>query len=301
MEIDIYESVLKNLSKDEKEVLYALKDMVGIHSGACKAEEISDIASANIINHETAEILENKPKKSLEEMRALKRFHIAECYGIPSESLTEEFITDYGTYDKMKWFRNLRKLRDAGTNNGTAVEAIIREDYRNDRLTTITQAEKHRICLELLKICTPIKDIDNRDKYKADVVKSCLESPVSMKYLQNLVPKMARVFDNTDASRSAKKSGLKTIKSKLGLLNSALSGTYGIKFKAIDKNCRQYHLVGSFDSEDAPKLPVYQTREGPFYESGEDMRYGYSKLSSDELEIAPSSDIQLRQELFDIV
>ena len=56
-----------------------------------------------------------------------------------------------------------------------------------------------------------------------------LNSPESIKYLQNLVPKMARVFDNTDASRSAKKSGLKSNKAKLGLLNSALFATYGIK------------------------------------------------------------------------
>ena len=41
---------------------------------------------------------------------------------------------------------------------------------------------------------------------------------------------MARVFDNTDASRSAKKSGLRTVRAKLGLLNSALYATYGLKF-----------------------------------------------------------------------
>jgi len=92
-----------------------------------------------------------------------------------------------------------------------------------------------------------------------------------MKYLQNLVPKMARVFDNTDAFRRAKKSSLKSIKSKLGLLNSALSATYGIKFKAIDNNRRYYHLVGPFDSAYAPELSPYQTEEGPFYENGEDM------------------------------
>ncbi|CAG8837179.1 7644_t:CDS:2, partial [Gigaspora margarita] len=49
----------------------------------------------------------------------------------------------------------------------------------------------------------------------------------------------------------------------------------------------QYHLVSLFDSEDAPELPAYQISEGPFYENGEDIRYGYSKLSPDELEIAP--------------
>ncbi|RIB14999.1 hypothetical protein C2G38_2193463 [Gigaspora rosea] len=83
------------------------------------AEEISKIANANILNYEMVDYLENKPKKTLEEMHALSRFHIANCYGISPESLIEEFITDY------------------------AVEAIIREYYRNDRLTTITQAEKH--------------------------------------------------------------------------------------------------------------------------------------------------------------
>ncbi|PKK57010.1 hypothetical protein RhiirC2_721504 [Rhizophagus irregularis] len=64
---------------------------------------------------------------------------------------------------------------------------------------------------------------------------------------------MAQVFDNTEASRSTKKSGLITIRAKLGLLNLALHDTYGLKFKAIDKNGRHYHLVGFFDSKDAPR------------------------------------------------
>src|SRR5947209_12867880 len=111
---------------------------------------------------------------------------------------------------------------------------------------------------------------------------------------------MARVFDNTDASRSAKKSGLKSDKAKLGLLNSALSAIYGIKFKTTNNKNTHYHLVGPFDSVYAPDLPAYQTGEGQLYEDGEDIRYGYSKLDPDELEPPPSSDIQLRQELFDI-
>ena len=94
---------------------------------------------------------------------------------------------------------------------------------------------------------------------------------------------MARVFDNTDASRSAKKSGLKTIRAKLGLLNSALHATYGLKFKAMDKHSRHYHLVGSFDNNDSPELPPYQTGKEIYWENGEDIWYGYSKLPLDEL------------------
>jgi hypothetical protein len=183
----------------------------------------------------------------------------------------------------MRWFRAYRQLRDAGTNNETAVEAISRKDYREDRLTTATRAEKHRICLELLKTCTPARDVDDRARYKADDVKTRLNSPESISYLQDLVPKMARVFDNTDASRRIKKSELKTIRAKLGLLNSALYATYGLKFKAIDKNLKYYHLVGSFDSKDAPELPSYQTGKEIYWENRYDTRYGYSKLSSDEL------------------
>jgi hypothetical protein len=141
MEIDILE--FAHLAENEKKALKVLKNMVDVHSIACKAEGEREIANATIINHETAEILENKPKKTLEEMQALKRFCISECYGLPSESLTKEFITNYGVYDEMKWFRNLQKLRDAGTNNGTSVEVITCEDYRNDRLTTVTQAKKY--------------------------------------------------------------------------------------------------------------------------------------------------------------
>ncbi|CAG8554560.1 3024_t:CDS:2, partial [Cetraspora pellucida] len=243
-------SIIKATPKAKDDTV-TLTETVKGYSSAIKAEEISDIANANILNHEMAEHLENKPKKTLEEIYALNRYHIADCYGVSPESITEEFITDY----------------DAGTNNETAVEAIIREDYRSDRLTTVTQAEKHRICLELLKT----------------------------------LPKMARVFDNTDASRSAKKSGLKLDKAKLGLLNSALSAIYGVKFKTTNNKNTHYHLVGTFDYEDAPKLPPYQTDEGQFYENGEDMRYGYSKLSPDELEPSPNCISQNTQDLFDIV
>ncbi|CAG8764432.1 28610_t:CDS:2, partial [Gigaspora margarita] len=52
------------------------------------------------------------------------------------------------------------------------------------------------------------------------------------------------------------------------------------------RHLRYYHLVGPLDSKDAPKLPAYQTGEEQFYENGKEMRYGYSKLSPDELEIA---------------
>jgi len=290
-------SIIEVTPKSEDSV--SLTEAVKICSSVIKAEEISDIASANILNHEMAEHLENKPKKTLKEIHALTRYHIAECYGIPPEYLTEEFIKDYGKYDEMKWFKNLRKLRDAGIDNKTAVEAITREDYRNDRLTTVTRAEKHRICLELIKICTPVKDIDDRNRYKVNDVKTCLNSSESIQYLQNLVPKMARVFDNTDASRSAKKSGLKSDKAKLGLLNSALSAIYGIKFKTTNNKNTHYHLVGAFDNEEAPKLPPYQTGED--WENGEDWRYSYSKLSPDELEPPPNSISQNTQDLFNII
>jgi hypothetical protein len=136
-----------------------------------------------------------------------------------------------------------------------------------------------------------------------------LNSPESISYLQDLVPKMARVFDNTDVSRSAKKSGLKTDKAKLGLLNSALHATYGLKFKAINRSRRYYRLHGSFDTKDAPRLPSYQTGEEIYWENGEDTRYGYSKLPPDELVLdnfTSSSKVDNTQitgdiqELFDI-
>ncbi|GBC33045.1 hypothetical protein GLOIN_2v1766623 [Rhizophagus irregularis DAOM 181602=DAOM 197198] len=271
------------IESDPKSNENSLSQIVKAKCSVVKTEEISDITNANILDRETAEFLENKPRKTLGEMRSLDWHHIVDCYGIPPESLTEDFISKYGNFNHMKWFRAYRQLRDAGTGNETAVEAITRKDYREDRLTTITWAEKHRICLELLKTCIPAKDIDDRSRYKADDVKTCLNSPGSVSYLQNLVPKMARVFDNSDTSRRAKKSGLKMKQAKLGLLNSALHVTYGLKFKAIDKNRRHYHLVGSFDSKDAPRFPLYQTGEEIYWENGEDTRYGYSKLPPDEL------------------
>ena len=194
-----------------EDTMMSLSQTVKANSSTIKAEEIADVFNATIVDCETAKLLENKLKKTLEEMRSLDRHHIVDCYEISPESLTENFISKYGNYNHMKWFRTYKQLRDAGTNNKMAVEAISHKDYREDRLTTATRAERHRIYLKLLRICTPARDIDDRARYKADEVKTRMSSPESTSYLQGLVPKMARVFDNTDASRSAKKSGLKTI------------------------------------------------------------------------------------------
>lgn len=131
-------------------------------SSTIKVEEIADVSNATIVNRETAELLENKPKKTLEEMHSLDQHHIVDCYESSPESLTENFISKYGNYNHMKWFRAYKQLRDAGTNNETAVKAISHKDYRKNRLTTATRAKRHRICLELLRICTPARDIDDR-------------------------------------------------------------------------------------------------------------------------------------------
>ncbi|CAI2196868.1 14905_t:CDS:1, partial [Funneliformis geosporum] len=66
--------------------------MVKVSSSIIKAKEISAITNTTIVNHETAEFLENKLKKTLEEIRSLDQYHIADCYEISPELLTEEFI-----------------------------------------------------------------------------------------------------------------------------------------------------------------------------------------------------------------
>src|SRR2546429_3272612 len=124
--------------------------------------QIPTLSNATIVNCKTAELLENKPKKTLEEMRSLDWHHIVECYEIPPELLTKNFILKYGDYNHMRWFRAYRQLRDAGTDNEMAVEAITRKEYRDDKLAVATRAERHRICLKLLRICTPARDIDDR-------------------------------------------------------------------------------------------------------------------------------------------
>ncbi|GBC01937.1 hypothetical protein RclHR1_00440003 [Rhizophagus clarus] len=121
-----------------KDNMISLFQTVKVSSSIIKAEKISDISNTHILDYEIAEILENKPKKTLEEMRSLDWHHIVECYEISPESLTEEFISKYGNYNYMKWFRAYRQLRDAGINNETAVKAIIRKDYREDKLIIAT-------------------------------------------------------------------------------------------------------------------------------------------------------------------
>ena len=130
-------SVMELIPKPEDTTM-SLSQTVKASSSTIKAEEIADVSNATIVDRKTAELLENKPKKTLEEMRSLDRHHIVDCYGISPESLTEDFISKYGNFNHMKWFRAYRQLRDAGTDNETAVEAITRKDYRENRLTTVS-------------------------------------------------------------------------------------------------------------------------------------------------------------------
>ncbi|CAI2191254.1 7010_t:CDS:2, partial [Funneliformis geosporum] len=53
---------------------------VKVSSFIIKAEEIADVSNATIVDRETAEFLENKSKKTLEEMRSLDWHHIADDY-----------------------------------------------------------------------------------------------------------------------------------------------------------------------------------------------------------------------------
>jgi hypothetical protein len=123
-------SIIESGPKSEENTL---SQVVKVKCSIVKAEEISDISNATIVNHETAEFLENKPKKTLEEMQSLDRHHIVECYEISPELLTEDFISKYGDLNHMRWFRAYRQLRDAGTDNETAVEASVVTGQGRDR------------------------------------------------------------------------------------------------------------------------------------------------------------------------
>jgi hypothetical protein len=102
-------SIIEPIPKSGENVI-SLSQVVKAKSSIIKAEEMTDIANANILDCETAEFLENKPKKTLEEMRSLDWHHIVECYEISPESLTEDFISKYGDYNHMRWFRAYRQL-----------------------------------------------------------------------------------------------------------------------------------------------------------------------------------------------
>ncbi|CAI2192219.1 9578_t:CDS:2, partial [Funneliformis geosporum] len=104
--------VMEFIPKPE-DTMILLFQTVKVSSSIVKAKAISDISNAFIINHETAELLENKPMKILEEMCSLDRYHIVDYYGVPPELLTKDFISKYGNYNHMKWFRAYKQLRDA--------------------------------------------------------------------------------------------------------------------------------------------------------------------------------------------
>ncbi|RGB22876.1 hypothetical protein C1646_780443 [Rhizophagus diaphanus] len=102
-------SVIELIPKPE-DTMISLSQTVKAYSSTIKAEEIADVSNATIVDRETAELLENKPRKTLEEMHSLDQYHIVDCYEISPESLTENFISKYGNYNHMKWFRAYKQL-----------------------------------------------------------------------------------------------------------------------------------------------------------------------------------------------
>ena len=61
-------SIIEPIPKSDENVI-SLSQVVKAKSSTIKAEEMINIANANILDRETVEFLENKPKKTLEEMR----------------------------------------------------------------------------------------------------------------------------------------------------------------------------------------------------------------------------------------
>ncbi|CAI2190367.1 8963_t:CDS:2 [Funneliformis geosporum] len=58
--------MLEKFQSGPKSEENTLSQVVKAKCSIVKAKEVSDISNATIINHETAELLENKPKKTLE-------------------------------------------------------------------------------------------------------------------------------------------------------------------------------------------------------------------------------------------
>ena len=100
-EVSMIISIIEPIPKSEENVV-SLSQTMKANSSIVKAEEISDVSNATIVNRETTEYLENKPRKTLGEMRSLDRHHIVKCYEISPELLTEKFISKYGNYNHMR-------------------------------------------------------------------------------------------------------------------------------------------------------------------------------------------------------
>ena len=100
-EVGIIISIIESISKSNKNIIL-LSQVMKVNSATIKAEEILKITNASIFDHEITEFLENKPRKTLEEMCSLNQYHIVNCYQISSKLLIKDFISEYGNYNHMK-------------------------------------------------------------------------------------------------------------------------------------------------------------------------------------------------------
>ncbi|CAI2174049.1 13048_t:CDS:2 [Funneliformis geosporum] len=119
-------------------------------------------------------------------MRSLDQHHIVNCYGILPELLTKEFISKYGNFNHMKWFRAYRQLRNAGISNETAVEAI----FHPHPIEEISP--EFKLCIDdiLRRIKNMGPAVDSNEAIRCEYISTILHTAVSLLKDLFILPQM---------------------------------------------------------------------------------------------------------------
>eukprot|EP01127_Copromyxa_protea_P014078 TRINITY_DN386_c1_g1_i7.p1 TRINITY_DN386_c1_g1~~TRINITY_DN386_c1_g1_i7.p1 ORF type:complete len:270 (-),score=19.32 TRINITY_DN386_c1_g1_i7:1962-2771(-) len=207
-------------------------------------EEVTneEIARADILLPEEAAELRNSEIRTREERNALIKYKLVECYRVPPQGITAEFVGKYNEPAKMSVFHNLNRLAE-GDNIAASIEAW--RQYRkapDTSMDDLNRGDNMLKCMFAVDVLNTLMPVGNRGQYtrefktfhKRFVARVSLEHTIdaAVKILQDHADVVSLAFGmRRDRIRQARVD----FKSQLQLINSVLNATFGVKLVGSQK------------------------------------------------------------------
>eukprot|EP01127_Copromyxa_protea_P014073 TRINITY_DN386_c1_g1_i1.p2 TRINITY_DN386_c1_g1~~TRINITY_DN386_c1_g1_i1.p2 ORF type:complete len:290 (-),score=21.85 TRINITY_DN386_c1_g1_i1:2032-2901(-) len=208
------------------------------HNAVIAANEAvtnEEIAHADTLLPEEADLLRNNEIRTREERNALIKYKLVECYRVPPDGITAGFVGKYNEPGKMSVFHNLNRL--AEDNIAASIEAW--RQYRKTPDTSmddLNRGDNMLKCMFAVDVLNTLMPVGNRGQYtrefktfhKRFVARVSLEHTIdaAVKILQDHADVVSLAFG---MRRDRLMQARVDLKSQLQLINSVLNATFGVK------------------------------------------------------------------------
>lgn len=209
---------------------------------AITAEENKQIANAPGLRDEEAMSLCREEILSIEERKSVAKFKLAECYRVPQDMITEEFVEKYNKPKVKAVFRNLNSCKMSTESLEDAVKV-----WRQSREQKETSVEdlasndnmlKCMFAVDMLNTLMPSAQGDGRYCREAcNFQERFVSRAVLEAQLDSAITQLRAHTDTVSLMFGVRRDAIRAekadLKQKLGLVNSVIKGAYGLSIVGV--------------------------------------------------------------------